>query len=686
MPRNRSAHCSASLIVPLTSRMDVCLVPCRDLLGVLFPTNVGDKITLGTVEERGSCRSSDNGERLAKAYKVDGPMLLNVGGTVMTFPRDLLLHDGLKHTLLAVLLHRFGDWMLSNGNGTPFIDADPDYFKWLNVKLRYLRDNRIDVSEICEGCPSAFAFYHDRFFAKTDLTIEPQTGDDKSAAFRGFMAAMGAFIDSSVAGGKGGSEVLSVCVDGYTVATTDATLDDFTALYNRFTKLTGPVVDVRADHFYKVVDYVRRIRIAPDAATPLPTSSSFDELLYVCEMYGLMEQVYLSMIGKSHSHIECILKSSHGDCEFDTLVQRAQGLQGGLLFAIECECEARRHRFAVHVDGPLIAPSDPIPELHTGRLVTFYSISGAFEEGDSIVKVTVTGDKQWVDVASIHGALKDDQGEPRGKVSIAGGRLWLGCAEGELVSDLRHCQQWLWRSDLPVSKAYRGSFNDSGSATLAGSSHFTATRLEVYQVVSTCPADPILSADGLQALIYMTSDTPTTAKLLYKGDRDGWAHKTMLTKVGKAADLLFVIKDLGGHVLASHLKGQLKLPDKPTGVEKTTDCPVAFYSISGAFEEGDGTVRIAVPRNEHYVVVAGTEGENWGKVAIGGGRLLLGYGASAGDLRRCQQWLRRGDLPDGKTYRGSFDDDRHAILAATLKFTCADMEIYTLQASERWAA
>jgi len=183
-----------------------------------------------------------------------------------------------------------------------------------------------------------------------------------------------------------------------------------------------------------------------------------------------------------------------------------------------------------------------------------------------------------------------------------------------------------------------------------------------------------------------------TGKLLYKGERDGWAHKTMLAKVGKAADLLFVIKDMGGHVLASHLKRQLKLPDNPTDVERTINCPVTFYSISGAFEEGDGIVKIAVPNNWQWVVVAGTEAEVTssqgvprGSVCIGGGRLWLGIGKNgqpAGDMRLCQQWLRRSDLPDGKTYRGDFNDDGQATLAATLSFTCADIEIYTLQASE----
>ncbi|CEM02261.1 unnamed protein product [Vitrella brassicaformis CCMP3155] len=134
------------------------------------------------------------------------PMLLNVGGFVVAFPRDVLLCEGLRDTCLAVLLNRFDSWMITDDNRIHFIDADPFYFIWLTVKLRHLSCSRIDVSEIIEGCP-ALAFYHDRFFAKTAVTIEPQHGDHDSEAFRGFMAVMGPFISSSVAGGTGGSEV-----------------------------------------------------------------------------------------------------------------------------------------------------------------------------------------------------------------------------------------------------------------------------------------------------------------------------------------------------------------------------------------------------------------------------------------------------------------------------------------------
>ncbi|CEM31185.1 unnamed protein product [Vitrella brassicaformis CCMP3155] len=287
-------------------------------------------------------------------------LLLNVGGTVMAFPRDALRREGLWHTCLAVLLSRFDGWMLKDPNGIHFIDAEPCYFIWLAAKLGDLTGNHTDLSDICEGSP-AVAFYHDLFFATTALTVDAQHGDGDSDGFRGFMATMGPFISSS-AGGTGHT----VCAGGSGVATTDATLDASQTLHNRFTKYAGPVVDVSADTFRKVVEYVRCIRFAPDAATPLSASGSFDELLYACEMYGLMERVFLSMIGKSHSHVKCLFRSSHDGWEYATLLEGTRGAQSGLLFVIEDE---HQHTLACHVDGPLIAPTDPTQEQSRTRTV-----------------------------------------------------------------------------------------------------------------------------------------------------------------------------------------------------------------------------------------------------------------------------------------------------------------------------
>ncbi|CEM00568.1 unnamed protein product [Vitrella brassicaformis CCMP3155] len=630
--------------------------------------------------------SSKLGSKPADKNLSDRPLLLNVGGTLMAFPCDVLRGDGLEETCLAVLLNRFDSWMIRDADGIHFIDADPFYFTWLAVKLRYLHYNRIAVTDITDGCPS-LAFYHDRFMAHTDLSIDAQPGDENSEAFRDFMAVMGPFIDTS-AGGTGGREVLSVTVDdGRVVATTDATLADYNILYDRFTKYRGPVVDVSATNLHKVVDYVRRIRLAPDGVTPLPMSTSPGELLYACEMYGLMERVYLSMIGKPHSHIKCIFKGSRDGGELETLLDRVTGAQGGLLFVIEDE---EQHRFACHLEGSLIPPTGPTAVLTTGCPVTFYSISGPFNE-EGITKITVPHHQQRVVVAGKEATVKTDDtvviggvviggwsSVPvhHGKVVIGGGRLWLGHRagapppnprrRGPTAGDLHSCRQWLTRGDLPSGKTYVGSFHQ-GRATLAGSHVFTAHRLEVYQVWSIRPADPIIPADELQALVDMAANTPMAAQLLFKGLRDGWTYEALFAKVGEAANLLLVIKDTGSHTFASHVEGQLKQPADPTST-LTTGCPVAFYSISGAIVAYSGVYR--------------------GKVAIGGGRLWVGAerGGAAGDLRRCCQCLLIRDLPDGRRYRGDFTtlpgypaEMPVATLAASPWFTCVDLEVYRLE-------
>ncbi|CEM02290.1 unnamed protein product [Vitrella brassicaformis CCMP3155] len=221
--------------------------------------------------------------------------------------------------------------------------------------------------------------------------------------------------------------------------------------------------------------------------------------------------------------------------------------------------------------------------------------------------------------------------------------------------------------DQEGSATRTGSTGGGRQATLAASHYFTAQRLKVYQVWSTLPADPILPADDLQALIDTTRDIGMTAQLLYKGERDGWAHETMVAKVGEAADLLLVAKD-------------------------TARCPVTFYSISGPFEE-QGIAKITVPHEDQWVLVAGAEGavvgdKGWaGKLCIAGGRVWLGYGKEgrpAGDLRSCCQWLWRDELPDDKTYVGKVNEDGWATLAADHVFTCVGLEIYTPQEPDGW--
>ncbi|CEM05691.1 unnamed protein product, partial [Vitrella brassicaformis CCMP3155] len=442
-----------------------------------------------------------------------------------------------------------------------------------------------------------------------------------------------------------------------------------------------------------VVDFLRRRRLAPDAVTPLPSTDDWPQLLSAFEMYDLMECVYLTMIGKSHSRIQCLFRSSQHGWSHEALLDRVAGGEGGRLFVIEPErkSDVRRHIFACLIDGPLIAPADPTAAVRTGRLVTFYSISGAFKDEEGIVKTTLPHDWQLVEVSGPQGAAKATDGGG-GNVAIGGGRLWLGHGQnGRPAADLRSCKQWEKRDELPAGKTYLGSYDTNGRATLAGSHSFTAQRLEVYEVSTTRPAEPILSDAKLQELMNMTGNANATPKLLYKGACDGWMYPTMLTKVGTATNLLLVTKDTGDHVIAAHINGQLKQPADATGVEKTK-CPLALYSVCGAFSEADGITHIAVPHNQQYLKVAGPQGVvkatndgcSGGSVVIGGGRLWLGWGwpdcRPAGDLRRCYQWLKRDELPAGATYRGSYDTiDGWATMAAAHCFTCVDMEIYTLQ-------
>ncbi|CEM09919.1 unnamed protein product [Vitrella brassicaformis CCMP3155] len=178
-------------------------------------------------------------------------MQINVGGFAMTFPSGVLLRKGLRGTCVAVLLHRFDEWMLQDADGTLFIDAYPLYFSWLGEKLCRLKHGWVDEIKIFDAV-QPIPFYHGIFFAESPIAIDKPTEDSESqSAFNSFIAMMGMFIKSSaVRGGRGGAEVLSVTVDGRTVATTDATLADFDTLNDRFTKYgRTPIVDVSAHHF-----------------------------------------------------------------------------------------------------------------------------------------------------------------------------------------------------------------------------------------------------------------------------------------------------------------------------------------------------------------------------------------------------------------------------------------------------
>ncbi|CEL93422.1 unnamed protein product [Vitrella brassicaformis CCMP3155] len=558
--------------------------------------------------------------------------------------------------------------MLKDADGTIFIDADPFYFIWLCEKLCRLKHGWVDEIEMFDAV-QPIPFYHDLFFAESPIAIDKPTEDSESqSAFRSFMAMMGAFIKSSMKGGRGGTEVLSVTVDGRTVATTDATLADFDTLNDRFTKYgRTPIVDVSGHHFDLVVDFARRCRLAPDGAVvPPPSCAHQDELVRVSEMYGVLEAMYpnilandvmqtlLIMIGKKQPKMTCLFKSSLHGSSYTSLAQRVAGRRG-LLFVIKCD---DTNTIAVFADTKLQLPADPTSELLFWCAVSLFSVSGAFEDG--ITKIEVPEEAQDVEVAGTRGAVTDENGVPRAKVCIAGGRLWLGIGKDGPIDDLLKCYQWVWKKELPANRKFVGKTINSEAVSLCGAETYRSTfqRVEVFQVWSAVPADPILTADDLRALVDATGMTDAAPKLLYKGERDGWESEAMFKNVGDATDLLLLLKDLGGPV-------------------------------------GDGITKIDLPVAEQPVWVAGTQGavknvecEPVGKVCIGDmihkapGRLWLG--CQSADLRGCAQWLLKDRLPAYKKYIGTTDNKGRASLASSTDFMLADMEIYTLQPSAGW--
>ncbi|CEM23424.1 unnamed protein product, partial [Vitrella brassicaformis CCMP3155] len=131
---------------------------------------------------KGPCEPPVTAKEAARSSstQADKPWRINVGGFTMEFPREVLLQDGLKDTRLAVLFHRFGESLLEDTDGIPFVDADPHYFIWLDVKLGFLKAGWIDDITLFDDCPVK-TFYHDLCFAKTTLSITPQNDQGSEA-------------------------------------------------------------------------------------------------------------------------------------------------------------------------------------------------------------------------------------------------------------------------------------------------------------------------------------------------------------------------------------------------------------------------------------------------------------------------------------------------------------------------
>ncbi|CEM29410.1 unnamed protein product [Vitrella brassicaformis CCMP3155] len=586
--------------------------------------------------------SSSTSSKATGGSMSGGVTQINVGGYIMVFPSGVLLREGLRGTCVAVLLHRFDQWMLKDADGTLFIDTDPVYFIWLCEKLTRLKHGWVDEIKIFDAV-QPIPFYHDIFFANSPIAIDrPHKDSESQPAFRSFIAMMGAFIKSSIEGGRGGAEVLSVTVDGRTVATTDATLADFDTLNDRFTKYGAtPIVDVSANHVDLIVDFARRCRLAPEGAVvPPPSCTDQDELVRVSEMYGVLEAMYpnilandvmqtlLIMIGKKQPNTTCLCKSSLHGSSYASLAQRVMGRRG-LLFVIKYD------------DTNTIALLFCCP-------VSLFSVCGAFGEG--ITKIDVPQNGQCVAVAGTEGAATDKDGEPFGEVAIAGGRLWLGCGNRGPTDDILRCQQWVCKKEQPANRKFVGKTINSKAASLCGveTYNFAARRVEVFQVWSAVPADPILT----------------------EAERDGWESEAMFKNVGDATDLLLLLTDLtdpSGPIIASHIEGGLTPPADPTAVA-TTPCAVSLFSVCGAFGD-DGIIKVEVPRTSRTCGWRAHKGTVTDK---------------DGDLRSCQVWVWKEELPDDKKYVGTINNNGTAILGSGITFTAADLEIYTLQPSAGW--
>ncbi|CEM19389.1 unnamed protein product [Vitrella brassicaformis CCMP3155] len=401
-------------------------------------------------------------------------MKINVGGRVIDFPVAELLRSEWQGTPIAVLLHWFEDWLLTDDNGIPFVDADPEYFIRLAGLLRGVEGCALHLWEFPE--------YRLRFLAVTsmstdtqaqsspappDLTVNAQPGDESSDDFRDFKAVMGPFIKTEC-GGTGGREVKTMTfTDGSTgtcvVSTTDATLEHFEGLRGRFDRDrfcttvsggTGETVEQfqkQVLHFQKVVDWARRIRISGDGgiegAGPAYPPSSDDPrgLADACEMYGIFEQAYRCILGKKynirHLYTSCAGKE-HAVPYADLLDHLGGGGSSrGRLMVLETN---NAERLICHIDGPLPLRTDSTCPQLTGRKVTLHRMT--MKEGNIITTTLPPEDDRqhdhFVVAAGVHGgvtgAIKATNDETvKGRVALAGGRVWLGVGKDD---DMRKCR------------------------------------------------------------------------------------------------------------------------------------------------------------------------------------------------------------------------------------------------------
>ncbi|CEL95970.1 unnamed protein product [Vitrella brassicaformis CCMP3155] len=185
-------------------------------------------------------------------------------------------------------------------------------------------------------------------------------------------------------------------------------------------------------------------------------------------------------------------------------------------------------------------------------------------------------------------------------------------------------------------------------------------------------------------VVDMTGKPSPTVTLIYKSSRDTFEYPSFLNKVTGKSGLLFALRHGDTHRFGAFINGPITPPADPA---KTNGykVPVFFFSLSGAY---DAPTKIEIHEERQRVRVAGTQGavkvkgdngEPLANVAIGKGYLWLGFAqpGPAADLSRCQQWIKKEQLPAG--FSGERDKDGDGTLAQSDNFTCDQMEVYHVQ-------
>ncbi|CEL93956.1 unnamed protein product [Vitrella brassicaformis CCMP3155] len=275
------------------------------------------------------------------------PIQLNVGGQVMAIPARSFLHPFMRPTYIATLLLQFRSRLPRDKDGRAYLEASPDYMRWLGNKLALLESQ--SSAKIQEELREERDEYHELFMQRlgergaeakvkveggeamgmggrggeVELSVEGQV--DKMLRLLGrrnaavealesvktrladFLETMRPFmrpmhLDSTEI------EIWSLEVMGQEVAITSRTLSHLgpdRTLAERFSPnhpAGRTVLQTSAEHFSKIVDYARRVAVMPSRIkvhrpVVIPSEQeAFQHLfqLYGMEGIGLMYQIFVT--------------------------------------------------------------------------------------------------------------------------------------------------------------------------------------------------------------------------------------------------------------------------------------------------------------------------------------------------------------------------------------------------------